>query len=113
MKWITALFILLMITIYPFLVSQSRRPRDFNPVIEHSKLTTENLNTNIMKQCTLKFPVSKSKEVSKFLAENGIVTNLSYLESDGFFDKTVTAIICFPDDKEDKVKANLQKWIKE
>ena len=66
-----------------------------------------------MKQCTLKFPVSKSKEVAKFLAEHGIITNLSYMESDGFFDKTITAIICFPDDKEDKVKANLQKWIKE
>lgn len=66
-----------------------------------------------MKQCTLRFPLNKAKEVAKFFAENGVVTNLSYLETDGFFDKQIVAVICFPDDKEDKVKANLNKYIKE
>lgn len=70
-------------------------------------------NTSNMKQCTIQFPKSKAREVAKFLAENSIITNLSWMESGDFFSTQVTAIICFPDDKEDKVKANLQKYIKD
>ncbi len=64
-----------------------------------------------MKRCTLKFPVSKANDVAKFLAEHGIITNLSYTVGDDFFTKNVVAIICFAEDKEDKVLANLQKYI--
>ena len=86
----------------------------WNP--KYSDLDTINvkiLKQYNMKQCVLKFPMNKSKEVAKFLAENGIVTNLSYAKGDDFFNNEVIAIICFPDDKEDKVKANLQRYIQE
>lgn len=65
-----------------------------------------------MKQATLQFPLNQAKIVAKFLAEQGIVTNLSYMVEGGFFDKQIVAIICFADDKEDKVLANLQKYFK-
>lgn len=64
-----------------------------------------------MKQCTLKFPQAKAGEIAKFCAENGIINNCSYSVGDDFFSKHVVMIICFPEDKEDKVKANLQKFI--
>lgn len=65
-----------------------------------------------MKQAILKFPEGKSKEVAKFLAEHGIITNLSYLKGEGgFFGASVIAIVCFPSEKEDTVKANLHTYI--
>ena len=82
------------------------------PIINHSQLK-QIKKEHIMRQCTIKFPKSKTKEVAKFLAENAIITNLSWMETDGFFDQQMYAIIAFPDDKEDKVKANLTKYIKE
>lgn len=77
---------------------------------DHSQLSP--INQDSMKQCTLQFPENKSAEVSKFFAENGIVTNLSYMKSDGFFSNQVVAVICFPSELEDKVKANLNTYIK-
>lgn len=65
-----------------------------------------------MKQAKLRFPQGKAGELSKFLAENGIVTNMSWSDGDGFFNSHICAIICFKDDLEDKVKANLSAYIK-
>lgn len=64
-----------------------------------------------MKQAKLKIPQGKASEVAKFLAEHGIFTNLSWSAGDGIFNTHVMAIVCFKDDLEDKVKANLQNYI--
>lgn len=64
-----------------------------------------------MKQAILKFSTTAAKDIAKFLAEHGIVTNLSYSTTDGFFNTNIICIICFKDDQEDKVKANLTKYI--
>lgn len=64
-----------------------------------------------MKQVTIIFPQAKAKEIAKFLAEHSIITNMSWNVGDDFFSKKIAAVICFPDDKEDKVVANLQKYI--
>ena len=65
-----------------------------------------------MKQATLRFPVGKAPEVAKFLAEQGIFTNLSWMHEDGFFAKEVICIITFPEDKETLVRAQFQMYIK-
>lgn len=64
-----------------------------------------------MKIAKLVFPVKKAAEVAKFFAEQGIVTNLCYTTSDGFFSPQVVCHICFSDDKEDKVLANLKQYV--
>jgi hypothetical protein len=65
-----------------------------------------------MKQATIVFPQSASAKVAKFLAEQSVITNLSYMSDDGFWNKTVTAIICFPDEKSALVEAQFQQYIK-
>ena len=67
-----------------------------------------------MKQAILKFPKEKTPEVAKFFAEQGIVTNISYLEAgDGFFSTTsVVVVCCFPEDKQALFQAQFQNYIK-
>lgn len=65
-----------------------------------------------MKQATLRFPVAKASDVAKFLAEQGIFTNLSWMNEGGFFEKEVVCIITFPEDKEALVRAQFQNYIK-
>lgn len=64
-------------------------------------------------QVNLVFPVSAAKEIAKTLAEHAIVTNLSYMEDDGLFNKKVFAIISYPADKQMAVEAKFQKYIKQ
>lgn len=68
-----------------------------------------------MKQAILKFPKDKAKEIAQWFAENSIVTNLSFMMTDGesFFGGTVIcAIVCFPDDKATLFDAKFQSYIK-
>lgn len=73
----------------------------------------KNIKQNTMKKCTIVYPENQVDKVSTFLAENGIVTLVSYMKEDGFFNKSIVHVICFKDDLEDKVKANLNSYIKE
>lgn len=68
-----------------------------------------------MKQAILKFPKDKAGEVAKFFAEQGIVTNLSWMETgDGFFSSTTILVVCcFPDDKAALFQAQFQNYIKQ
>ena len=66
-----------------------------------------------MKQGFFVIPKAKVKDFAKFLAENGIFTNICWMEGDGFFADKLHVIISFPDDKEDKVKANWGSYLKD
>ena len=66
-----------------------------------------------MKQGLFVIPKAKIRDFAKFLAENGIFTNLSWMEGDGLFADKMHAVISFPEDKEDKVKANWGTYHKE
>ena len=72
-----------------------------------------NQKQHTMKKCTLVYSENQVDKVTTFLAENGIVTLVSYMKEGGFFDKNIVQVICFKDDLEDKVKANLNSFIKE
>lgn len=93
-------------------VARKFSEQKFDPILNHSELTT--FNTYDMKQAKIVFPPKMAKDIAKFLAENGIITNVSFSqEGGGLFSTEVVAYITFPDDKEDKVKANLQKYIRD
>lgn len=64
-----------------------------------------------MKQARLIFPVKQAAVVAKYFAEQGVVTNLSYVTTDGFFTAQIICIVCFAEDKEDNFKANMHKYI--
>lgn len=61
-----------------------------------------------MKQGYFIIPKNKIPDFCKFLAENSVMTNASWLEGgESFFsEQKMHIIVCFPDDKEDKMKAN-------
>lgn len=64
-----------------------------------------------MKQAKLIFPLKQAAAVAKYFAEQGVVTNVSYTTSDGFFSPQIVCIVCFAEDKEDNFKANMHKYI--
>lgn len=63
-------------------------------------------------QVKLVFPTGLAAEVAKQLAENGIITNLSYSFEDGIFNQKIACIISYPEDKKDRVSALFNKYIK-
>lgn len=64
-----------------------------------------------MKQAKLKFPLSEAAAIAKFLAEQGAVTQLSWMAEDGLFSKSIFAIVAVASDKAELFEAKMQKWI--
>jgi hypothetical protein len=64
-----------------------------------------------MKQATLKFPPEEAKGIAKFLAEQGAVTQLSWMQDDGLFSKSIICIVAVANDKAELFEAKMQKWI--
>lgn len=65
-----------------------------------------------MKKIKVRFPLSKANEISQFIGENLFALLLSWSQKEGMFDDAtfVYAYIAYPEDKEDKIKANLQQY---
>ena len=83
-------------------------PKDTNSFFYHSKIKTK------MKQVKIVCPKSAAKDIAKSLAENGIVTNLSWVQDgSGFFSTELHVYITFPEDKSDRVIALFGKYIKD
>jgi hypothetical protein len=64
-----------------------------------------------MKQAKIKFGKSEADAIGKFLAEQGIVTTLSWMENTGVFSYEIFAIVTFPTEKADLFEAKMHKYI--
>ena len=83
-------------------------PQDTNSFFYHSKIKTK------MKRTKIVAPKSEANNIAKALAENGIVTNLSWVQDGGgFFSQEIHIYITFPEDKSDRVIALFGKYIKD
>jgi hypothetical protein len=65
-----------------------------------------------MKKVTIKFPLAKANDIATIIAANGFQTLLSYSDEDGFFNKHLVVILCFPEDKETNFTQTLSQYVK-
>lgn len=120
MKWYKQVIFPISVVLFAILVTWILHGKISSPIYfksdtvsleYHSQLSI--LNTNNMKKCLLVYPESAADSVATFLAENGIITLVSYAKEGGFFNISIFHYVAFKEELSDKVKAQLHNYIKE